>query len=117
MKCDAFHHRACMEAAASAISGQRRAGVRRLHESHAEARANSTRTVFLAVGTAGDILPFASLAQSFASGGRDVLFIAHIDSKALLSGFGFPQKFFGVPGSLKWKLADPRINHPSKGFR
>ena len=75
------------------------------------------RTVFLTAGTAGDILPFASLAQAFAATGRDVLLIAHIDSKALLSPFDVPCKFFGKAGEHKRKMADPRITHPTKGFR
>ncbi len=117
MKCDAFHHRACIEATTSAMSGGRGADPLSPEECDGVAGANPVRMVFLSVGTSGDILPFASLAESFANRGRDVLFIAHIDSKAQLAPFRFPQKFFGVPGGLKWKLADPRITHPVKGFR
>ena len=79
--------------------------------------APSARMVFLTVGTAGDVLPFASLAEAFANRGRDVLLITHIDSKALLSPFRFPRQFFGTRGELKRQLADPRITHPITGFR
>lgn len=99
------------------MNGQGKTDARAPCQSDLVDEATPARMVFLTVGTAGDILPFAALAETFAKRGRDVLLIAHIDSQALLSPFRFPRKFFGERGGLKRRLADPRITHPVKGFR